>query len=190
MRLRRYRAHRPSRPGNDNLDERLFAGQPGATGARPFKGKKPGVATNALLSPRAASRHDDGLRVYEFPDSMGAELAAVARGFHAAEREAGIGLHAPVHEHHPRIDRAGEAEGSVDIPGPQARPEPVLRVVRDLQRVSLVPYRHHRRHGAEHLLIVPGHPLLRAVEDGRIVEEPRARQPASPAPDARSLSDG
>src|SRR5947207_15280383 len=94
------------------------------------------------------------LGVHEFPDSMLPQLASVARVLDPAERNARVGRHHLVDEHHARVDLISEALTFQGIVSPRALPETEASTVGDLNR--LIDFRHaeHARHGTA---TVPGH---------------------------------
>src|SRR6059036_2238310 len=117
-----------------------------------------------------ASGDPDRLDVHEFPDAVFGQLTTVAGALDPTERQARIGLHDPVHEHHARLDLRGQAFGPLSILRPHRGAEAELRVVRQTDRVGLVLGPDHRGHWSERLLVEGRHALGHLGEQRRRIE--------------------
>src|SRR5438094_3385263 len=117
---------------------------------------------------------DDGLQVGHLlereaaSDSPDAALLAGP----AAERQVRLPVVGRlVHVHPPCFQRVGKAERAREVPGVHGAEQAVGRVVRQRERLLLVPELNDRRDRAERLLAADPHVGLHAVEDRRVVVE-------------------
>src|ERR1043166_9065940 len=79
--------------------------------------------------PRGHSPNGDGLDVDEFAYAVDAQLASVARMFHATKRQARVGGDHPVHKNLSCLDFVDETVALVFIAGPDAGAQAEWRIV-------------------------------------------------------------
>lgn len=105
----------------------------------------------------------DCFGVGEFADAVGAEFAAVAGGFHAAERETGVGGDHGIDEDQAGFEVVDEALALGGIVGPGAGAQAEAAVVGDAQGVINVFHAENAGDGAEEFLAIGGESLGMAV---------------------------
>src|SRR5215213_425420 len=130
------------------------------------------VREHVRLALRAHPGHQYGLRLAVLLDALGAVAHADARLAHAAERKLlrGVVDDAVVHARVAGLDAGGEALALVDVLGPDARVEPVARVVGELDRLLLVAHLHDRQRRPERLLDHDLHRVVDVGQHGRLEE--------------------
>ena len=119
----------------------------------------------------------DDLRVAVEVERVVAALAADPGLLHSAERRAQVAYVLRVDPAHAGVDGRRDAVGAANVVGPDVRRESVGRRVGKPHRLGLVVERRHDEHGAEDLLAEDAHPLLDALDHGRL-EEIAALEPA------------
>ena len=119
------------------------------------------------------------LHIHELADAVGAQLAPVPRPLGAAERQARVGGHHPVDEHHSRFELVDEPALLGFVVGPRAGAQPELSVVRQPDGLFDSIRAVERRHRSEQLLAVRGR-VLRHIRQhrGRVV----VARPVEPLP--------
>src|SRR3989338_2706037 len=95
------------------------------------------------------------LRVHEFMHPQSRQLAPVARGFYAAERQARVGFDYGVDEGAAGLDMRRQLFGARRILAPDRRAEAEAGLVGDAQRIRFARGADHARHRAEQFF-VPG----------------------------------
>src|SRR5207237_8095223 len=130
------------------------------------------IVSNAMGS-SASRREADVLGLAVALERPAAAVAADAGALVAAERCVGVDRAAAVHLHRPGAQRARHADGALRVAGPHVAVEAVLRVVRERDRLGLVPERDRADDRPEDLVSGDGHFIPHAGEE-RLLEVPAA----------------
>ena len=151
--------------GSGNTHEAIVRRREGADPDRP--GPAPASTRAPPVSARQAD--DDGLGLGERLDTSPSALTPEPGLLHAAERR--IRPHGVlIDPDRAGPDGPGDAKGTCDVGGVDARPEPVLRVVGQCDGVRLVVERHGHQHRPEDLFARHRHGIVDVGEQGRIDE--------------------
>ena len=140
-------------------------------------GRQPGLVSPRIRGGRAQvgavcggpTLQDDGLRLQEGVQPLGAALAADAGLLEAAERDAEVGAERVVADR-ARAQLAGDVPGPLHVVGEDGRVEPVDGVVGDGDGVLLVLRRDHAQHRPEDLLLRDRRGVVDVAEDGGLNE--------------------
>src|SRR5919201_6324070 len=130
----------------------------------------------------------DRLVLEERAEALGSELTTDARFLVATEGGTELDPVA-VQRQASRAHLAGDPHGAVEVAGPHASRQAVLRVVGDADGVVVIVKRDNDEHGTEDLVLGDAHGAVDVGEDRRldVPALPLARRPAAAPPDRRAL---
>src|ERR687886_1231519 len=126
-----------------------------------------------------SAREVDRLVLEERTQTLGSELTTDARFLVSTEGGAELDPVA-VQRQAPRAHLAGDAHSPVQVLGPHASRQAVLRVVGDADSVVVIVKRDHNEHGAEDLVLGYPHGVVDVGEDRRL-QVPALRLARGPA---------
>src|SRR5215211_9356861 len=150
------------------------------------------VREHVRLALGAHPGDQDRLRLAVLLDALGAVAHADARLAHAAERKLlrGVVDDAVVDAGAAGLDARRQSLALVDVLGPDARVQPVARVVGELDRLLLVAHLHDRQRRAERFLDHDRHRVVDVGQDRRLEEVPPPLAPLAAHAHRRALLHG